>query len=73
MAAGNPPEVVEKLKRSHGRFLQFKEWAARRMEAETRVRGNPTDESVTASTPFPTFQEWLAQQSSQVSLRGFSQ
>lgn len=34
MAAGNPPEVVEKLKRSHGRFLQFKEWAARREEAE---------------------------------------
>lgn len=66
MTAGNPPEVVEKLQRSNGRFLQFKEWAARRMEAETRVRENLTDESATASTPFPTFQEWLAQQSSQV-------
>lgn len=65
MAAGNPPDVVEKLKRDHGRFLQFKEYAARR--AEARDREAAAERPRAAPVAFPTFQEWLAQRSSQMS------
>lgn len=60
--AGNPPEVVAGLNRTHERFLQFKEWAARRAEAEVRSQEVPTEKSESPSRVFPTFQEWLAQQ-----------
>lgn len=65
MAVGNPPEVIEKLKRGHGRFLRFKEYAALRGEAEARDPEAPAEKPRTAPGVFPTFQEWLAQQPSQ--------
>lgn len=66
IAAGNPPDVVAKLKRGHGRFLQFKEYVARRAEAEARDREAAAERPRTAPVAFPTFQEWLAQRSSQM-------
>lgn len=43
MAAGNPPEVAEKIKRGHERFLQFKEffqslrWRTRGVSRKTPI------------------------------------
>lgn len=65
IAAGNPPEVVASLNRTRDRFLQFKEWAARRAEAEAKAREAPTGKSESAQEVFPSFQQWLANQSSQ--------
>lgn len=64
MTAGNPPEVIEKLERGRGRFLQFKEWAANRAQAEAQQVA--TGKPVSTSKVFPTFQEWLARQPSQI-------
>lgn len=66
IAAGNSPEVVAGLNRTHDRFLQFKEWAASRAEAEASNREPPTGKPESAPRVFPSFQEWLAQQPSQV-------
>jgi uncharacterized protein (DUF433 family) len=54
LARGNPPEVVEQLKKTHARLLQFKEWRARRDEADAAS----TD--VGQADRFPTFDEWLS-------------
>lgn len=54
LARGNPPELVEQLKNTHARLIQFKQWRARRDEADAAAtdRGRPSE--------FPTFDEWLA-------------
>jgi hypothetical protein len=65
IAAGNPPDVVAPLNRTRDRFLQFKEWAARRAEAEAKAPEAATGKSESVPRAFPSFQEWLANQSSQ--------
>ena len=67
MAAGNPLEVVEQLKKTHESFLKFKDWLAERKRAESQAglaspMGGSAQNSVTAS--FPTFREWRAEQES---------
>jgi uncharacterized protein (DUF433 family) len=64
MAAGNPPEIIERAQQTHAAFLSFKEWLARRRQAGAQENG---DESPAASGrsgcgEFPTFREWLAEQ-----------
>ena len=56
MAAGNPPEVIEKAKQTHATFLNFRKWLAEREEGAERDRPGPGR--------FPTFQEWLAERES---------
>lgn len=66
IAAGNPPEVIERAKRTHERFMQFKEWLAQRNKAE---KGLPKGESAPIvdepnRVSIPNFQDWLAMQPS---------
>lgn len=66
MAVGNPPEVIEKAKEIHSTFLSFRQWLARREEAESREQPaevNPED-GRSNSGRFPSFKEWLAEQQS---------
>ena len=66
MAAGNPPEVIERAKETHKLFSEFKDWLARRDEAEAQEHAA----EVTAgsrragSDRSPTFREWLEAQES---------
>lgn len=55
LARGNPPELVEQLKNTHARLLQFQEWRARREEADAPDTGR--------LSRFPTFDQWLAERS----------
>ncbi len=67
MAMGNPPEVIEQAKPTHATFLSFKEWLAKREQAELQEQSSePTPPSgVNGSDDFPTFREWLGQRQSQ--------
>jgi uncharacterized protein (DUF433 family) len=53
LGRGNPPELVEQLKETHARLLQFREWRARHADA-ARARGCQVSQS-------PTFEQWLAE------------
>lgn len=67
IAAGNPPEVIERAKRVRERFLQFKEWLAQRKEAETEGPPESTGAPIVNKpnrAGVPDFQEWLATQPS---------
>lgn len=57
IAAGNPPEVIEQARRTHERFMQFKEWLEKRKQAEAAEEREAPNQAATA--PFPSFQEWL--------------
>jgi uncharacterized protein (DUF433 family) len=57
LARGNPPEVVEQLKKTHERLLQYKEWRARRDQEESAGADKGR------SGRFPTFDDWLANKS----------
>src|SRR3954466_11645731 len=39
MAAGNPPEVIERAKQTHANFLSFKEWLAEHQPANSPETG----------------------------------
>jgi uncharacterized protein (DUF433 family) len=54
MAAGNPPEVIERAKQTRANFQRFKEWLAERQREETNGTAGPDR--------LPTFREWLAEQ-----------
>jgi uncharacterized protein (DUF433 family) len=54
LARGNPPELVDKLKETHARLLQFREWRARQADA-ARAAGSQAIQS-------PTFEQWFAEQ-----------
>jgi uncharacterized protein (DUF433 family) len=68
MAAGNPPEVIERAERAHATFLKFREWLAERREAEARHRAaeSAAETSTADSRSFPTFHEWLAERESRL-------
>lgn len=69
LAAGNPPEVIEQSKRTHERFVQFKEWLALRERTKaTNATPKPSPRQGVPSQ-FPAFHEWLAQQPSHTSER----
>lgn len=67
IAAGNPPEVIEQMKKTHETFLKFKDWLTRRQQADKQEKSadNATHSDQTGSTGFPTFREWIAEQQSQ--------
>lgn len=58
LGRGNPPELVEQLKQTHARLLQYKEWRARRNKADGADAG---------AGRFPTFDEWLVGQQVNIS------
>jgi uncharacterized protein (DUF433 family) len=66
LAEGNSPAVVAQARETRATFLSFKEWLARRQEAEGHQRtaelraGNGQK----PSSHFPTFHEWLAERKS---------
>jgi uncharacterized protein (DUF433 family) len=64
MAAGNSPEIVERMKRTHEKFVRFKEWFAERERARSSQPA-ATPEAVSGSSRFPTFDEWLAERGPQ--------
>ena len=66
IAKGNPPEVIERAKKTQETFIKFKEWLVQRREADARERmAESTVETGQADSPrLPTFREWLAEQGS---------
>jgi uncharacterized protein (DUF433 family) len=60
MSAGNPPEILEKARRTHAAFVSFKEWLDRRKAAEAQAAtgSKPGEHAAT----IPSFREWLAEQ-----------
>lgn len=62
LAAGNPPEVMERAKHTHDAFLRFKDWLAKRRQAENQESPSPNSEN--GSEQLPSFQQWLAEQKS---------
>jgi hypothetical protein len=52
LAAGNPPEVIERAKKSHDNLLKFKEW----------LQKNSAGNSRNLESQLPPFKQWLAEQ-----------
>jgi uncharacterized protein (DUF433 family) len=55
LAAGNPPEVRERVGRAQQTLQSFKRWVEERDAADAQDRGEKEGPG-----PFPTFREWLA-------------
>ncbi len=66
MAAGNSPQVREKARQSRATFLRFKEWLAQREKevSQTQEARATEDGDGNRSGSFPTFREWIAQETS---------
>ena len=66
MAAGNPPEVIERAKQTHNTLLEFKAWLAEREAAAAleKTESPLSEEGPTGEDRFPTFREWLREQKS---------
>jgi uncharacterized protein (DUF433 family) len=68
MAEGNPPEVIEKARKTHTTFVNFKRWLAERAAAEEEQTTEVSScRGRNGSTQFPTFKEWMAERESQPS------
>jgi len=61
MAAGNPPEVMERAKQTHDAFVQFKNWLAQREQTEAQQDAAESSSAAGEAGPgrVPTFREWL--------------
>lgn len=57
LAARNPPEVRQQAERAKSTFNRFKQWQAEREAAESMQ-----DEGQERPRQFPTFREWLAEE-----------
>jgi uncharacterized protein (DUF433 family) len=64
-AAGNPPEVVEQMKKAHSRLMEFKEWLARRQTTIGGDHENGSRARREESSRSPLFDEWKAQHPSE--------
>jgi uncharacterized protein (DUF433 family) len=66
IAAGNPPDVIERAKETHATFLRFKEWLAQREKYAATQPNTAVASGTSENGPnqFPTFKEWLAEQKS---------
>ncbi len=67
MAAGNPPEVVERARQTHAAFESFRDWVAKRQQGEVQEDANRSASGIgqTGSGLLPTFRQWLAERESQ--------
>jgi uncharacterized protein (DUF433 family) len=61
MAEGNPPEVIERAKQTHAAFLSFKDWLAKRQQAQAQENAEapPSTSGESGCERLPTFREWL--------------
>jgi hypothetical protein len=66
LAAGNPPEVIERAAKTRATIQKFKDWLAQREReaAQDRAADAMSGNGPNASDRFPSFREWLAQQES---------
>src|SRR5687767_8525254 len=63
IAQGNPPEVIEQMKRTHATFMKFKHWLEERNAAEAAELASAKSKAGTAgSRRIPSFREWLAEE-----------
>jgi hypothetical protein len=63
IAKGNPPEVVEQMKRTHATFMKFKKWLDERKAAdEAEMARVKSEGGANRATGVPTFREWLAEE-----------
>jgi uncharacterized protein (DUF433 family) len=62
IAEGNSPEVVARAKLVHSRFQGFRQWLSKRQQAGAYKSGVPVS-SPAALPPFPTYHEWLSENS----------
>lgn len=67
IAAGNPPEVVERAKQTHAAFLSFRDWVAKRRRTEAQDDADDASSETGRADPglLPTFRQWLAERESQ--------
>jgi uncharacterized protein (DUF433 family) len=63
LAAGNPPEVIERAKQTHADFLRFKDWLAQR-QAQENAEETPAVSGANVSERLPSFREWMTQRES---------
>jgi uncharacterized protein (DUF433 family) len=61
MAEGNPPEVIEQAKRTHARFMQFREWLATQRKSDEREAGVASESTNgrDRKESIPNFHDWL--------------
>jgi uncharacterized protein (DUF433 family) len=60
MAAGNPPELIERAKQTHATFRSFKDWLDKRKQAEAPEE-SASSTGRNDSARLPTFREWFAE------------
>ena len=65
-AAGNPPELNERLRETHSTLVKFKDWLVSRekADAENETTGQIAEGNANGSPPFLKFKSWLAEQAS---------
>jgi hypothetical protein len=61
LAIGNPPEVIEKARAMHARFVAFRKWLADREAEDRESLASNGDESADPDR-IPSFREWLARE-----------
>ncbi len=66
MAEGNPPELIERARKMHIAFLNFRKWLAERGAAadQEQTAGITSSSGPNGSNQFPTFKEWMAERES---------
>ena len=62
IAAGNPPEVIERLKDTHERFMKFKQWVEEKQAADKTRHPTPGKPAASNGSVLPAFHQWLADQ-----------
>lgn len=60
IAAGNPPSVAEKARKTHETFVRFREWLSERDRANEGTKGADSPPSNAASS-LRAFREWVAE------------
>lgn len=60
IAAGNPPSVIEKAKKTHEDFVKFRQWLAERDLGRATPNALPSSSSA-AVNGLPAFREWILQ------------
>ena len=59
IAAGNPPSVAEKARKTHETFVRFREWLSERDRASEGTKDAEVP-AASAASSLPAFREWIA-------------
>ena len=60
IAAGNPPSVADKAKKTHEAFVKFRQWLAERDQSRAGADRTKAPSSA-AMNGLPAFREWIAE------------